>query len=87
MKKAAYWTVFAVAAVSVAAYMAREPWAKYQEERSLAKRSTQEMKWAEAERAELIKQRAQYKSAAGREELMRENGYMKQGEQPLRTDN
>jgi hypothetical protein len=85
MKSAAYWIVFVVVAASVGAYLAREPWGRYQEERALARRSTEEMKKAEAERAQLIKQKARYKSPAGREELLRENGYTKQGEQPLNS--
>jgi hypothetical protein len=86
MKKLAYWVVFVVVAASVGAYMAREPWSKYQKERSLALEAGEEMKKAEAERAELIKQRSRYKSAAGREELLRESGYTKQGERPLDTN-
>lgn len=87
MKKATYWIVFTCAAIAVGAYMAREPWGRYQEERALAKKSAQDMQRAENERAQLIEQHAKIKSAAGREELMRENGYIKEGEQPLKTTN
>ena len=83
MKKVVYWVALLIVAVSIGAYMAREPWQRYQEERALARRANEDMKKAEAERAELIKQRAQYKSAAGREELLRDSGYTKQGEVPL----
>lgn len=83
MKKLAYWVVFVVLAVSVSAYMAREPWGKYQNERALARDAEEDMKKAEAERAELIRQKARYKSAAGREELLRESGYTKEGERPI----
>lgn len=83
MKKLALWAVFAVLAVSVGAYMAREPWGRYQHERALARDAENDMKRAEAERAELIRQKARYKSAAGREELLRESGYTKEGEQPI----
>ena len=83
MRKVAFYIAFALVAVSVGAYMAREPWGRYQEERALAKRANEEMKKAEAERAELVRQRAKVKSPAGREELLRDNGYVKKGEQPL----
>jgi hypothetical protein len=83
MKRLAYWAVFTVAAVSLGAYLAREPWQKYQEERALARRANEDMEKAETERAELIKQRARYRSPAGREELLRESGYTKEGEVPL----
>ncbi len=83
MKKLAYWITFVVVAASVGAYVAREPWGRYQEERALARRANEEMKKAEAERAQLIEQKARYKSPAGREELLRDSGYTKQGEQPL----
>lgn len=85
MKKTAYWIVFTFAAVGVGAYLAREPWAKYQHERTLAKESMKEMQRAEEERAQLIRQRAKLKSAAGREEVTRESGYVKEGEQRLET--
>lgn len=85
MKKVAFYIAFVVLAVSVGAYMAREPWGKYQEERALARRANEDMKKAEAERADLIRQRAKVKSPAGREELLRESGYVKQGEQPLNS--
>jgi hypothetical protein len=83
MRKVAFWLAFFVAAVGLGAYFAREPWQRYQHERALAREANDEMKKAEAERAELIKQRARYKSPAGREELLRESGYTKEGEQPL----
>jgi hypothetical protein len=83
MKKLAYWSVFVVLAVSVGAYMAREPWGRYQHERAMARDAESDMKRAESERAELIRQKARYKSAAGREELLRESGYTKEGEQPI----
>lgn len=83
MKKAAYWIAFVVLAVSVGAFMAREPWANYQHERAMARKSEQDMKQAEAERADLMRQKSRLKSPAGREEVLRNNGYIKQGEEPL----
>ena len=87
MKKTAYWIVFTLAAAGLAAYFAREPWAKYQHERTLAKESMKEMQLAEDERAQLIRERAKLKSAAGREELTRESGYVREGEQPIKPKN
>ena len=86
MKRVTYWIVFATLAASVGAYFAREPWQRYQEERALARRANDDMKKAESERAELIRQRAKYKSPAGREELLRDSGYVREGEVPLETE-
>jgi hypothetical protein len=86
MKRVTYWIVFAALAASAGAYLAREPWQRYQEERALARRANDDMKKAESERAELIRQRAKYKSPAGREELLRDSGYVREGEVPLETE-
>lgn len=83
MKKATYWIVFFLTAASVGAYLGREPWAVYQQERLRAKDAFVQMKKAETEREALIRQKSRYKSAAGREELLRESGYVKEGEIPL----
>jgi hypothetical protein len=46
-----------------------------------------EMQLAEDERAQLIRERAKLKSAAGREELTRKSGYVREGEQPIKPKN
>ena len=83
MKKAAYWIAFVVCAASIGAYMARDPWLKYQQERASERKSEQDMRRAEAERAELMRQKSRLKSPAGREEMLRRDGYIKPGEEPL----
>lgn len=86
MRKAVYWLVFVAVAIVTGAYLGREPWVGYQSERAQAKRATEKMRQAEAERAELIKQDAKYRSAAGREQLLREKGYRRAGEKSLNDE-
>lgn len=86
MKKATYFIGFFLAAGGVAIYFAREPWNAYQQERIRQKDAFEQMKRAESEREALIRQKSKYKSAAGREELLRESGYVKEGEIPLTTE-
>ena len=86
MRKAVYWIVFVVAAIATGAYFGREPWAGYQIERAQAKRATERMRQAEAERAELMKQDAKYSSDAGKEQLLREKGYRRKGEKSLNDE-
>ncbi len=83
MKKATYYICFVFAAVGVAIYFGRQPWNAYQQERVRQKDAFEQMKKAETEREALIRQKSKYKSAAGREELLRESGYAKDGEVPL----
>ena len=83
MRKAVYWFVFVLGAASVGAYFAREPWQDYQREKVLALEAEREMKKKEAERADLRKQNARVKSLAGREQLARDTGYLREGEKPL----
>jgi len=83
MKKAGYWILFVICAASVGAYMARDPWVDYQEEKRLSEKAVEQMEMAEDERADLVKQRAKYRGPAGKEQLLRENGYVREGEVPL----
>lgn len=85
MKKATYWIVFVLLAVAVGAYMGRGPWEQYHIERAHAAQAEADMKKAEKERAELVEQKSRFRSPAGREQLARENGYVKDGEVPLDT--
>ena len=83
MRKAVYWFVFVLGAASVGAYFAREPWADFQREKELAREAEIEMKRKESERADLLKQSARVRSPAGREQLARDTGYLRDGEEPL----
>lgn len=83
MKKATYYVCFVLAAVAVALYFGKGPWMAYQQERVKQKAAFEQMKKAENEREALIRQKSKYKSAAGREELLRESGFVKEGEVPL----
>ena len=86
MRKAVYWLVFVVAAIVTGAYFGREPWAGYQIERARVKRATERMRQAESERAELMRQDAKYSSDAGKEQLLREKGYRREGEKSLNDE-
>ena len=85
MKKATYYIGFFLVAAGAAIYFGKEPWTAYQQERVRQKGAFEQMKKAETEREALIRQKSKYKSAAGREELLRESGYVKEGEIPLTT--
>ena len=86
MRKAVYWLVFVVAAIVTGAYFGREPWAGYQIERAEARRATERMRQAEAERAALKKLEAEYGSDAGKEQLLRQRGYRREGEMSLNDE-
>ena len=83
MKKAGYWIIFFVVAAIAGGYYAREPWIEYQEEKRLSEKAVEQMEMAEEERADLVKERAKYRGPAGKEQLLRENGYVREGEVPL----
>ena len=84
MRKAVYWIVFVLGAASVGAYFAREPWADFQREKEMAREAEVEMRKLESERADLMKQNARVRSLAGREQLARDTGYLRDGEKPLK---
>lgn len=83
MRKAIYWIVFVIAAASVGTYFAREPWDAFQREQELVREAEEEMRTAETERADLMKQNAKVRSPAGREKLARDIGYVRDDEEPI----
>lgn len=84
MGRRAVWTGLVVAlAVTVGVALSVKPWHLYLEQREKTDMAKAEMRDAERERAELMRQRARYESPVGREELARERGYRKPDERPL----
>ena len=73
-------------AVICGAYMAREPWKVYREQRSHANESLAQAETDEMQVTSLEKREADLKSPLGREKLAREHGYLKQGETPIGTE-
>lgn len=81
--KQAYGTaLFVAAAVATGVAFSRKPWEVYNEQRKLAAEQRVEMRESEARRAELLREEARVKSSVGREQLAREHGFLKPGEEP-----
>lgn len=82
-RKLAWHIVFALLAISIGVALSLRPWQLYLDQRERSQEATADMKAAERERADLIRERNRYESPVGREELARERGYHKPGERPL----
>ncbi|HTQ11323.1 MAG TPA: hypothetical protein VMI31_14755 [Fimbriimonadaceae bacterium] len=76
-----------VAAAGVGLYLSRGPWLAYRQERQKSDAATNEMLKSEADKNDLIRQKAKLDTPIGREELARDLGYRKSGEQPVETGN
>ena len=78
------WRIFVVmAAVGAGLYLSRKPWQVYRDQQVKVAGATSEMQAAEQERERLMKEKMKYGSALGREQKMREAGWIKAGEQPV----
>lgn len=75
--------IFVTLAVGAGIYFSRGPWQAYQTQKQRTAESLTDMKRAEEERTELMRQRAKYESAIGREELARSRNYRMPNEVPL----
>jgi cell division protein FtsB len=76
------WRVFVVvAAMGVGVYLSRKPWEVYRDQQGKVSSATAEMQAAEQERERLMKEKMKYGSALGREQKMRDAGWIKPGEQ------
>ncbi len=73
-----------VVAVSAGLALSRKPWQVYQEQRKAANEQIAEMESSEKNLEKLIRQDAKLKSSVGREELVRDAGYRKPHERPLK---
>lgn len=72
--------VLVVCAVLVGAFIAREPWLVYNEQRAKTARAEAEMRRLETERAQLLQKKAQAQSSIGKERMARERNFVKDGE-------
>ena len=87
MKSKRIWnTVFVVAAVATGVALSLKPWQVYSEQRSLANEKIAEMERAEGSRTTLMEKKVRMTNSTGREEIARNYGYVKAGEQPLETE-
>lgn len=75
--------LFVGAAVGAGVYLSRGPWFAYQRQKAAADQATSQMNAAERDRADLLRRSADTESAAGRELIAREHGYLKPGEKPV----
>ena len=78
--------MFVVAAVGTGVALSLKPWQVYTEQRSLANEKIAEMEKAEASRTLLMEKKVRMSNATGREEIARNYGYVRAGEQPLETE-
>lgn len=72
--------VIAVAAIGCGWYASKGPWKVLDRQRDRTTRQVGEMRKSEAEREQLLRQEAHYRSSVGREELARAQGFLRPGE-------
>jgi len=71
-----------VAAAVVVGFIASQgPWTKLREQQAKTDKQIAEMRKSEAEREQLLREEAHYRSSVGREELARGQGYLPPGEE------
>lgn len=83
MSKRIWNLVFVGAAVATGIILSLQPWRVYTEQRMLADQKLAEMKAAETSRSRLLEEKVRLESATGREEVARNQGYLKLGERLL----
>lgn len=74
--------LFFLSAVALGVMFSLKPWQVYREQRRAADASMADMREAEKNRIELVRKKAQYDSALGKEELARSQGYRQADEKP-----
>lgn len=72
-------------AAAAAVFFNVNTWEHLQEQRAKKSQSDARMQAAEEERARLLEEKADLESPRGREAQARREGYIKPGEEPLRT--
>jgi hypothetical protein len=77
--------LFLLAGVVLGVLLSIQPWRVYFDQRKLADERIQQMKTAEASRVRLLERKSRMESASGREQIARDYGYKRQGEQPIET--
>lgn len=73
----------ALLAVACGVALSLRPWQLYREQRLRSNEAVQQMRQAEAEKVDLLRQEARFASPAGKEELARSRGYSRPGEVQL----
>lgn len=68
------------AAIGCGFVASQGPWIKLREQKAKTDDQVAEMRKSEAEREQLLRQEAHYRSSVGREELARGQGYLPPGE-------
>lgn len=77
------WRIFiVVSAIGLGLYLSRKPWEVYRDQRSTAMDAQQAMREAEEERAKLMKTQMRLSNPIGKEQVMREQGWVKANETP-----
>ncbi len=76
--------VIVVAALGTGMYLSRKPWEVYREQKAKASAVTLEMNKAEKEREKMMDEKASVDSALGREKAIRDAGWTKPGETPIK---
>lgn len=77
--------LFVGAAVGTGLYLSRGPWEAYQRQRASAEKAQAQMRSAEKERTDLVRESAFRDSQSGREQTARQHGYLKPGEVKVET--
>jgi hypothetical protein len=84
MKRRSLWMPFLICvAVAIGLLASLKPWESYRKHREEADAARREMQQAERTHADLLRERSRLDSAIGREELAREQGFIKPGERPI----
>ncbi len=82
-RKLAWSCLFVLLAIGTGVALSIKPWEAYRVQKKKADQAQAEMRSAEQEKAELVRQKARFESPIGKEELARERGYRKPNEQPV----
>ena len=78
--------VFVAVAAVLGVYLSRGPWHAYSQQKEKADVATKEMLKAEQDTTDLQRQKAAIESPLGREQLARQNLWLKPGESALNPD-
>lgn len=81
--KTAWAIVGAAVAVGLGLYLSRGPWLMFWQQRSRASVAATELAKTEREKTSLMRERARLETPMGRQELAREQGYVKKGEESM----
>lgn len=78
------WQVFiAVSAIGLGLFLSQKPWEVYKDQQKKADGISTEMREAELERERLMKEKMRASNPLGREQKIREKGWIKPGETVL----